>query len=80
MNLGSNADAYAAGKTEGYENSAYVALEECVEVLNEKGTKVAINGGSQNPAGLAKKVNAMVRLPFQYKYASCNSLHACSLS
>lgn len=45
-----------------------MALEECVDVLAKNGIKVAINGGSQNPAGLAKKVNALVRFPSQSKY------------
>jgi Acyclic terpene utilisation family protein AtuA len=60
MNLAERAQDYAAGTWDGFEETAWEGLQESLEVLAQKGTKVVINGGSLNPKGLAEKVNALV--------------------
>jgi hypothetical protein len=60
MNLAEDAEAYAAGKHDGWEETAWLGLEMSVEELAKKGTKVVINGGCLNPKGLAEKVSDLV--------------------
>ncbi len=61
-NIASSAEAYAAGKHLGYEETAWEGLRQTIEVIERKKIKVAINGGALNPSGLAKRVGALVRL------------------
>lgn len=63
MNLAQNAEAMAAGTHPGYEATALEGLTMSLDVVNEKGIKVIINGGSLNPRGLAEKVQEMVCCP-----------------
>jgi hypothetical protein len=60
MNLAENAERYAAGKHDGWEPTAWDGLEQTLDVLDSKGIKVIINGGSLNPGGLARKCQALV--------------------
>lgn len=61
MNIAENAEAYAEGKHPGWEPHAWEGIEMAIDVLNEKRIKVAINGGAQNPKGLAEKVQELVK-------------------
>jgi hypothetical protein len=60
MNLAENAERYAAGTHDGWEPTAWDGLEQTLDVLDTKRIKVIINGGSLNPAGLARKCQALV--------------------
>lgn len=60
MNLAENAEKMAVGQHDGWEPTAWDGIEQTLDVLNEKRIKVIINGGALNPAGLAKKTQAMV--------------------
>lgn len=62
MNLAEDAEAYRAGKHDGWEETAWLGIEMSVEELAKKGTKVVINGGCLNPAGLAAKVADLVSI------------------
>lgn len=60
MNLAENAEAYKAGKHQGYVESAWLGLQESLEAIAERGIKVVINGGCLNPSGLAARVSSLV--------------------
>lgn len=60
MNLAENAERYAAGTHDGWEPTAWDGLEQTLDVLDSKRIKVIINGGSLNPAGLARKCQALI--------------------
>lgn len=60
MNLAENAQGMAAGKHDGWEPTAWDGLEQSMDVLAEKHIKVIINGGALNPAGLARKAQALI--------------------
>ena len=53
------AEAYAAAKHSGYEVTAWEGIEQTVDLLAEKRIKVIINGGAQNPKGLAEKTQEL---------------------
>ncbi|TVY47377.1 hypothetical protein LOCC1_G007025 [Lachnellula occidentalis] len=61
VNMAGNAQAYAAGKHPGWEETAWQGLQQSIEIIAEKGIKVALNGGALNPKGLAEKVANLVR-------------------
>jgi len=61
MNMAENAEAFAQGKHDGWEPTAWDGLQQSLDVINEKRIKVIINGGSINPKGLAHKTEALVR-------------------
>ncbi|KAI8289928.1 hypothetical protein K4K60_007396 [Colletotrichum sp. SAR11_57] len=54
--MANNAEAYAQGKHNGYEETAWEGLLQAIDVIADKRIKVAINGGALNPGGLASKV------------------------
>ena len=56
MNLAENAVAMTAGQHNGWEPHSWEGIEMCIDVLVEKGIKVAVDGGALNPKGLAEKV------------------------
>jgi len=60
VNIAENAEAMAAGKHPGYEMTAWEGIEMAIEVLAEKKIKVIVNGGAQNPKGLAERVQELV--------------------
>lgn len=60
MNLAEDAEAYRAGKHDGWEETAWEGIKESIEVIAEKKIKVVLNGGCLNPAGLAQKVADLV--------------------
>ncbi|KAK3080927.1 hypothetical protein LTS18_011855, partial [Coniosporium uncinatum] len=60
VNIAENAEAMAAGKHPGYEMTAWEGFEMTIDVLAEKRIKVIVNGGAQNPKGLAERVQELV--------------------
>jgi hypothetical protein len=60
MNLAEDAEAYRAGKHDGWEETAWEGIEMSIEELAKRNVKVVINGGCLNPAGLAEKVANLV--------------------
>ena len=52
--------AMAAGRHEGYEETAWDGLQQSIDRIAEKRIKVAINGGALAPERLAKKTQALV--------------------
>ncbi|KAL4779228.1 hypothetical protein BJX76DRAFT_365452 [Aspergillus varians] len=60
VNLANNAGAWRAGTHPGYEKTAWDGLQQTIEVIAEKGIKVAINGGALDPKALALKVQGLV--------------------
>lgn len=60
VNIAENAEAMARGEHDGWEPSALEGLEMTLEVIAKKRLKVIINGGAQNPAGLAGRVQSLV--------------------
>ncbi len=65
MNMAENAEAYRAGKHDGFEESAWKGLSQTIDIIASKGIKIVINGGSLNPSGLAQKVAALVCQSYQ---------------
>jgi hypothetical protein len=63
MNIAENAEAFRKGKHDGWEVTAWEGLSMSIDALAERKTKAVINGGSLNPAGLAKKVHGLVSQP-----------------
>jgi hypothetical protein len=63
INLANNAEAYRAGKHPGYEKTALDGIRLSLDLINEHRIKVVLNGGALNPAGLAKEVQKLVRMP-----------------
>ncbi|KAK3071673.1 hypothetical protein LTR53_008213 [Teratosphaeriaceae sp. CCFEE 6253] len=55
INLGNDAEAFAAGKHDGWIPTAWDGLCQTVELAAEKRIKIVINGGALNPKGLAEK-------------------------
>lgn len=62
--MANNAEAFAHGKHQGYEETAWTGLQQTIHVIAEKRIKVAINGGALNPDGLAIKVANLVCIRF----------------
>ena len=60
MNLADHAEKMAAGQHDGWEPTAWDGIEQTLDVLNEKRIKLVFNGGALNPAGLARKTQALV--------------------
>ncbi|GME23825.1 uncharacterized protein LTHEOB_11148 [Neofusicoccum parvum] len=60
FNLGNIAEAMAAGSHPGYEATAWDGIQQTVDLLAEKKIKLVINGGAQNPKGLALKTQELV--------------------
>lgn len=58
--MAQNAEAFAAGKHQGYEPTAWDGLQQSMETINAKGIKVIINGGALNPLGLAKRCQSLM--------------------
>ena len=63
VNLANNAQAWRAGKHSGYEETAWEGLRQTIDVIAQKGIRVAINGGALDPKALAQKVAALVSNP-----------------
>ncbi|KAF1812012.1 DUF1446 domain-containing protein [Eremomyces bilateralis CBS 781.70] len=61
VNIAENAEAMAAGNHPGWEATAWDGIEQTIDILNEKRIKVVVNGGAQNPRGLAEKVLELVK-------------------
>lgn len=61
VNIAENAEAMAVGEHPGYEFTAWNGIQQSIDVLNEKGIKVIVNGGAQNPKGLAERVCGLVK-------------------
>ncbi|KAK4556572.1 hypothetical protein LTR86_006143 [Recurvomyces mirabilis] len=55
VNLGNDAEAYAAGTHTGWIPTAWDGLQKSIDVIAEKRIKVIINGGALNPRGLAEE-------------------------
>ncbi|KAK3651503.1 hypothetical protein LTR56_005645 [Elasticomyces elasticus] len=55
VNLGNDAEAFLAGKHEGWLPTAWDGLCKAIDLVAEKRIKVIINGGALNPKGLAEK-------------------------
>ncbi|RDW62022.1 hypothetical protein BP6252_11455 [Coleophoma cylindrospora] len=75
--MAENATAFREGNHPGYEETAWKGLEMSLDVLAERGIKVVINGGSLNPAGLARQVQelaAQKNLPLRVAYVSGDDL------
>lgn len=60
VNIAENAEAHAAGKHPGWEQTAWDGIEQTIDLLAEKRIKVIVNGGAHNPKGLAEKVHQLV--------------------
>ena len=60
VNLANNAQAWRAGKHPGYEETAWEGLQQTIDVIAQKGIRVAINGGALDPKALAQKVATLV--------------------
>lgn len=60
VNIAENAEAMAAGRHPGWEQTAWDGIEQSIDVLAEKSIKLIINGGAQNPKGLAEKTQELV--------------------
>lgn len=60
VNIAENAQAHAAGTHPGWERTAWEGIEQSIDVLARKRTKVVVNGGAHNPRGLAEKVQELV--------------------
>ena len=75
MNIAENAQAYAAGTHPGWEPTAWDGIEQTIDLLQEKRIRVIVNGGAQNPKGLAEKVQELVSCPLskQQGCATCNA-------
>ena len=52
----------AAGKHEGFEETAWDGLQQSIDAIAEKGIKVVINGGGLAPERLARKTTELVRV------------------
>src|SRR6266700_8167386 len=63
LNIAENAEAHAAGKHPGYELTSWEGIEQTVDLPAEKRIRVIINGGAQNPKGLAEKTQEFVNSP-----------------
>ncbi|KAI9726218.1 MAG: hypothetical protein M1834_009388 [Cirrosporium novae-zelandiae] len=61
INIAANAEKYKNGIHPGYEPTARDGLKLSLDALNEKRVKVVINGGAQNPEGLAREVNGWIK-------------------
>jgi len=73
VNIAQNAQAHAAGKHPGWEQTAWDGIEQTIDLLNKKRIKVVVNGGAHNPQGLAEKVQELVHeplMPFVKKICS----------
>jgi hypothetical protein len=60
MTLAEHVEKMARGEHDGWEVTAWEGLEQSLDAINEKRIKVVINGGAQNPKGLAQKVQHAV--------------------
>lgn len=60
MNLAENAQKMAVGQHDGWEPTAWDGLEATIDLVQEKGFKIVINGGALNPRGLAQKTQKLV--------------------
>lgn len=60
FNLGDIAEAMAAGSHPGYAATAWDGIEQTIDLLAERKIKLVINGGAQNPKGLARKTQELV--------------------
>ena len=60
LNIVENAEAHAAGKHPRYELTAWEGIERTVDLPVEKRIRVIINGGAQDPKGLAGKTQEFV--------------------
>ena len=60
MNLAEDAEAYRAGKHDGWEETAWEGVKASIDVIASRKIKIVINGGCLNPAGLANKIADLV--------------------
>ena len=73
VNIANNAEAFAKGDHPGYEETAWIGLQQTIETINEKRIKIAINGGALNPRGLALKTVELVSIIVLRQYKSSNN-------
>jgi len=59
--MANNAQAFKCGGHPGYEETAWLGIQQTIDVIADKGIKVVINGGALNPKGLALNVDELVR-------------------
>jgi len=62
VNIAENAQAHAAGKHPGWEQTCWEGIKQTIDILATKHIKVIVNGGAHNPKGLAEKVQKLVRV------------------
>ncbi|KAB2578049.1 hypothetical protein BFW01_g9377 [Lasiodiplodia theobromae] len=60
FNLGDIAEAMACGSHPGYAATAWDGIEQTIDLLAERKIKLVINGGAQNPKGLALKTQELI--------------------
>jgi hypothetical protein len=60
VNIAVNAEAFSRGQHDGWEPSALEGIQMSLGVISEKRIKVIVNGGAHNPAGLARRIQALV--------------------
>ncbi|PHH61773.1 hypothetical protein CDD81_7984 [Ophiocordyceps australis] len=58
--LASDAIKMKNGTGNGWANTALGGIEMSLEIVNEKGIKIVVNGGSLNPKGLAEEVHELI--------------------
>ncbi|KAE8329655.1 hypothetical protein BDV39DRAFT_213750 [Aspergillus sergii] len=78
VNLANNAEAWRAGKHPGYEETAWQGLQQTIDVIEERGIRVVINGGALDPRALALKVQALTaekKLDIRVAYVSGDDLY-----
>ncbi|KAF2713517.1 DUF1446-domain-containing protein [Pleomassaria siparia CBS 279.74] len=66
VNIAENAEAYAKGQHPGWEETAWDGIQQTLDILNEKRIRVIVNGGAQNPKGLAEKIQQLARENHSY--------------
>ncbi|KAJ5996415.1 hypothetical protein N7499_007268 [Penicillium canescens] len=78
VNMANNVQAFRRGEHAGYEETAWEGIKQTIDVIADKGIKVAINGGALNPKGLAFKVDELCRqkgYPLRVAYLSGDDLY-----
>lgn len=77
VNLANNAQAWRAGKHPRYEETAWEGLQQTIDVIAQKGIRVAINGGALDPKALAQKVATLVsKNPYPLPVPRDDSAHS----
>ncbi|KAI0427181.1 DUF1446 domain-containing protein [Xylaria sp. FL1042] len=61
VNMGTNAEDMKDNDHPGWIPTAWDGLQQTIHLADEKGIKIIINGGGQNPRGLAEKTHALIK-------------------